>query len=147
MAINLSRYGMPELENDERFADLRSRYKNRDELNAIVEEWLATHTTDAEVLAKLEAGRVPCAPVLDPADAIGHPYFESRRAIRRINDPIIGEVIIPGNPLRFSEFPFDLDQYAPLLGEHNGEVLAELGYTPNTVAALVEAGVLRSADR
>ena len=139
--------GMPELEHDERFADLKGRHKNRGELNAIVEEWLATHTTDAEVLAKLEEARVPCAPVLDPADAIGHPYFESRRAIRRINDPIIGEVIIPGNPLRFSEFPFDLEQVAPLLGEHNAEVLGELGYAADTISALAEAGVLRSADR
>ena len=139
--------GRPELEHDERFADLRGRHKNREELNAIIDAWIMTHRTDTEVLAKLEAGRIPSAPVLDPADAIGHPYFESRRAVRRINDPILGEVAIPGNPLRFSEYPWDLDQVAPLLGEHNAEVLTELGYSEAAIAELVGAGVLRSGDR
>lgn len=139
--------GRPDLEHDERFADLRGRHKNREELNAIVDAWIMSHSTDAEVLAKLEAGRIPSAPVLDPADAIGHPYFESRRAVRRISDPILGEVAIPGNPLRFSEYPWDLEQVAPLLGEHNAEVLGELGYSPASIQSLVDAGVLRSGDR
>ena len=139
--------GRPDLEHDERFSGLRERHKGRHELNAIVEAWMATVPTDAELIARLEAERVPCAPVLDPADAIGHPYFESRRMIRRIKDPILGEVVIPGNPLRFSEYPWDLDQVAPLLGQHNAEVLGELGYRADEISELTEAGVLRSADR
>lgn len=139
--------GRPDLEHDERFVGLRERHKSRHEVNAIVEAWMATVPTDAEVIARLEAERVPCAPVLDPADAIGHPYFESRRMIRRIKDPILGEVVIPGNPLRFSEYPWDLDQVAPLLGQHNAEVLGELGYRADEISELTEAGVLRSADR
>jgi crotonobetainyl-CoA:carnitine CoA-transferase CaiB-like acyl-CoA transferase len=55
--------------------------------------------------------------------------------------------VIPGNPLRFSEYPWDLDQVAPLLGEHNAEVLTELGYSPDAIRSLVDAGVLRSGDR
>ena len=136
----------PDLEKDERFADLRGRHKNRHEINAIIEAWMTTIPTDAEVIARLEAQRVPCAPVIEPADAIGHPYFESRRMIRRIKDPILDEVIIPGNPLRLSEYPWDLDQMAPLLGEHNAEVLTQLGYAPEAIAAMEAAGVLRRGD-
>ena len=89
---------------------------------------------------------MPCAPVFEPKNAVGHPYFESRRAVRVVPDPILGEIAIPGNPLRFSGQPEDLDLTAPLLGQHNAEVLAEIGYDAAAVAALVTAGVLRSGD-
>jgi CoA:oxalate CoA-transferase len=90
---------------------------------------------------------VPCAPVLAPHEAIDHPYFIARRMARRVPDPILGEVTVPGNPLRFSEQPYDLDLVAPLLGQHNSEVLAELGYDATAVEALEQAGVLRHGDR
>lgn len=138
--------GMPGLATDERFADIVARQKNREELNEIIEAWMATFATDADVLARLEAERVPCGPVLAPYDAIGHPYFESRGMIRRVSDPLLGEVIIPGNPLRFSEQPEPLELVAPLLGQHNAEVLAELGYTDDEIAALVADDILRSSD-
>jgi CoA:oxalate CoA-transferase len=136
--------GMPELVHDERFKGLGERHKNRHELNAIVEAWMATCPSDADVLARLEAERVPCAPVLDPIDAVGHEYFESRRMIRRVADPILGEVIVPGNPLRLSEQPYDLELIAPLLGEHNASVLAEVGYSADEIAALTAEGVIKS---
>jgi CoA:oxalate CoA-transferase len=137
--------GMPELEHDERFATLVARQKHRDDLNEIIETWMAGFTTDAEVVAALEAQRVPCGPVLAPYDAIGHPYFESRGSVRHVQDPLLGEVVIPASPLRFSEQPEPLDLVAPLLGQHNDEVLHELGYSPAEIAALTATGTLRSA--
>jgi crotonobetainyl-CoA:carnitine CoA-transferase CaiB-like acyl-CoA transferase len=136
----------PELEHDERFVDLRARQLHTDEIAEIVEAWAGTFSTDAEVLAVLEAARVPCAPVLGPADAIGHPYFESRRAVRHVSDPILGELAIPGNPLRFSEQPDDLELVAPRLGEHNRDVLLELGYDDADVVRMQESEVLRSGS-
>ena len=139
--------GRPELESEERFSSIRNRTRNRDELNGIINEWMATFPTDAAVLEKLESERIPCAPVLDGADAIGHPYFEARRMVRTVQDPIIGELQIPGMPLRFSEQPDELTLVAPLLGEHNGDVLRGLGYSDDAVAAMTAAGVLRTSDR
>lgn len=138
--------GRPDLESDERFADLAARQKNRHELNALIEEWMARFETDADVLAALEERRVPCAPVLGPSDAAGHPYFRERRMARTVPDPLLGEVTVPGNPLRFSEQPFDLDLLAPLLGQHNREVLAELGYSDDDVGRLEATGVLHHGD-
>lgn len=133
----------PELEHDERFSDLRARHKNMGELNAIVDQWLAAQPSDDAAIALLEAERVPCAKVLEPIDAAGHPHFESRKMIRHVSDPILGDMMIPGNPLKFSEQPEPLELTAPRLGEHNEMILDELGYDAMLVARLTEAGVLR----
>lgn len=139
--------GREDLEREPRFADVAARQKNRHELNGLVEAWMATFSTDEEVIGALEAERVPCAPVLGPSDAVDHPYFVARRMARKVPDPILGEVTVPGNPLRFSEQPYDLDLVAPLLGQHNREVLSELGYSPEEVRGMEDAGVLVQADR
>ena len=135
----------PDLATDERFAGLAGRHRNRDELNATIDEWLATLPSDANALARLEAERVPCAPVLAPHEAAGHPYFRARGMVRTVSDPIIGTLEIPGNPLRMSAQPEEPDLVAPLLGEHNEAVLRELGYDEDRIAALTADGTLRSA--
>ncbi len=139
--------GRPDLIDDERFDNVAVRQRNRDELNAIIDGWTVTFATDAELLAVLEAERVPCAPVIEPIDAIGNEYFETRRMVRTVPDPVLGTITIPGNPLRFSEQPGDLDLIAPLLGQHNVEVLTEVGFSAERIAAMTDAGVLRSGDR
>jgi CoA:oxalate CoA-transferase len=136
--------GRPDLQTDERFADIRGRQKHRDELNAMIEQWAVSFATDDDLIAALDAERVPCAKVLAPTDAIGHPHFEERDMIRHVSDPILGEVVIPGTPLRFSAQPEPLDLTAPLLGEHNEQILAELGYDTAAVEALADTGVIGS---
>ncbi|MGI9624193.1 MAG: CaiB/BaiF CoA transferase family protein [Acidimicrobiales bacterium] len=139
--------GRAELESDPRFADLRGRQKNRDELNGIVDEWLMAHDSVDHALVTLENHRVPSAKIIEPIEALDHPHYLSREMVRRVPDPVLGEVVVPGMPLRFSEQPELLELRAPLLGEHNGEVLAELGYEPSAVADLEGAGVLGSGSR
>lgn len=139
--------GRPDLEHDERFATLRARKDNREELVAIIEEWMAGFDTDEEVMAVLEEHRVPAGQVMDPADAISHPYFRERGMVRDVPDPVLGEITIPGDPFRFSAHPDPLDIVAPLLGEHNDEILTELGYDVAERAALADAGVVCRDDR
>jgi crotonobetainyl-CoA:carnitine CoA-transferase CaiB-like acyl-CoA transferase len=131
----------PDLVDDERFAGLAGRHANRVELNALVEEWTRSGTSDV-VLARLEQERVPCAPVLAPHEAIGHPYFEARGMVRVVDDPIIGPMHIPGNPLRMSAQPCEPQLTAPLLGEHNTAVLRELGFGDDRISSMEAAGVL-----
>jgi crotonobetainyl-CoA:carnitine CoA-transferase CaiB-like acyl-CoA transferase len=97
--------GRPELAADPRFETGATRGQNRAALKEIIEAWMKTFPTDAAVLEALERGRVPAAPVLSVADTLTHPYFAAREMVRRVPDPILGEVTIPGFPLKFSERP------------------------------------------
>jgi len=137
-----------DLENDSRFATGTVRATNQQALTAIIEEWLTHFSTTDEVLERLEQFRVPSAPVLSPADAVNHPYFRARGTVRDIVDPVLGQFSIPGFPLRFSAQPDLPDLTAPLLGEHNRSVLAEmLDYDEAQIAALEARGVLMQSDR
>lgn len=140
--------GRPELENDPRFAQADRRAANQRELILIIETWLANFADNEAVLAKLELHRVPSAPVLNPIEALDHPYFRDRGMVRMIEDPVLGPLAIPGFPLRFSAQPERPDLVAPLLGQHNAAVLGDLlGYAPERVAALAAKGVLLAGDR
>ena len=98
---------------------------------------------EASILAALQAERVPCAPVLRIGQVANHPHMRERGTVRVVKDPKIGEVLMPGMPLRFSGFEHNQSLEAAYLGEHNNEVLTEvLGYGPERVQALYAAGVL-----
>lgn len=73
-------------------------------------------------------------------DEFGPVGFGIRLAERRLN--------LPGFALRFSEFPGTLDLQAPLLGEHNEEILTRyLAYPLSRVRDLERKGILHSAPR
>jgi crotonobetainyl-CoA:carnitine CoA-transferase CaiB-like acyl-CoA transferase len=138
----------PELLHDPRFATGADRGKHQNELIPMIETWLQSFPTDEAALQALEEHRIPSAPVMAVADTLNHPYFKARNMVRTVPDPILGELTIPGFPLKYSAFPDLLDLCAPLLGEHNAEVLGEqLGLTPEQVTRLREKGILFAANK
>ena len=139
--------GRPELAGDPRFTTGALRGQNKAVLTAIIEDWLARQPSDDAALAVFEQHRVAAAPVLTVKDTVSHPYFAARGMIRRVPDPVLGEVTIPGFPFKFGEIPELPDLRAPRLGEHNAEVLRErLGLDAARIADLAAKGVLLSAD-
>jgi crotonobetainyl-CoA:carnitine CoA-transferase CaiB-like acyl-CoA transferase len=139
----------PELGDDPRFATNAERTKNADQLNAIVQEWMLSFPRDEAVIAVLEENRIACSPVQSVVDTMNHPHYKARNMVRTVPDPILGEVTIPGFPLKFSadpELPEGLE--APLLGQHGEQVLREvLGYSESELGKLRESGVLYSDNR
>jgi crotonobetainyl-CoA:carnitine CoA-transferase CaiB-like acyl-CoA transferase len=137
--------GRPDLEKDPRFSTSPARGTNRYELIAIIEDWMAAQGTDDAVLKVFEEFRIPSAPVMSIIDTLAHPYFKARNMVRKVKDPLLGEVTIPGFPIKYSEFPELLDLVAPMLGQHGADVLKEnLGLSDAQIKGLTDAGVLYS---
>ncbi|HEY2106160.1 MAG TPA: CoA transferase [Candidatus Binataceae bacterium] len=139
--------GRPALASDPRFESTPKRTENRAEVYTIVGQWIAS-TPEDEALRLLEQHRVPAAPVLSVQETMDHPHMRQRGTVRKVSDRILGDFQIPGSAYRFSEFPEDLELDAPLLGEHNSEVLSQyLGYSAERVAELEAHGVLHRASK
>ena len=135
--------GRPELAEDPRFATPRARRDNKAALQQIVEAWLQGFADRDAALAALEAGRIPCAPVLTLHEAMAHPHLRERGTVRRVEDRHIGAFDIPGLPVKFSRWRNDAPPRAPLLGEHNEALLRELlALSDAEIASLYAEAVL-----
>ena len=135
--------GRPELAEDARFATSAGRCNNRDEVNLLVTQWLEGRSDRDAVIAELEAKRVPVAPVLSLAEAAVHPHLVESETIRWVDDEVLGQVLVPGMPIKFSEAPGLLPLAAQQLGQDNEYVTCELaGRSSSEFQALVEAGIL-----
>jgi crotonobetainyl-CoA:carnitine CoA-transferase CaiB-like acyl-CoA transferase len=119
--------GRPELADDARFNTPKARRDNNEALRAIVEEWLGRFPSRDAALAALAPERVPCAPVLTLNEAMALTHVRERGTVRRVRDRHIGEFDIPGLPVKFSRWSTQCDLRADLLGEHNEEVLRQVG--------------------
>jgi benzylsuccinate CoA-transferase BbsE subunit len=78
-----------------------------------------------------------------PEDLAKSPQLNARDWFEEIEHPELGDTLrYPGPPYRLSETPWRVDRKAPLLGEHNAEVLSELGYTKEDKEALFGSGAM-----
>ena len=135
--------GNPGLASDPEWDTDLKRLEKRDQLIAMIETWLQSFENPDDAIALMERHGVPCAPVLSVAESTQQPHLRERGTIRKVQDRLAGEFEIPGFPLRFSDFPEPLPLDAPLLGEHNREVLTDLlGHDMGDYDQLMAAGVL-----
>ena len=139
--------GREELIDHPDYAEATVRAKKQQEIIDMLEKWMEGFSDNDEVIAHLEKYRVPCTWVMDPVEALDHPYFQQRGMVNHIEDPVMGPLTIPGFPLRFSEQPERLDLVAPRLGEHNHEILREIGYEEDKIRELSDSGVTVAGER
>jgi crotonobetainyl-CoA:carnitine CoA-transferase CaiB-like acyl-CoA transferase len=133
--------GHPEWRDDPRFADNPSRMAHLNELTAAMNAVLSQRTRD-EWMTAFDTAGVPVGPVQTIGEALEHPQTLARDMVVDLTHPRAGPTKALGCPLHFSATPTRVSRPAPLLGEHTREVLAEYGYTPAEIDALIAEGVV-----
>lgn len=129
--------------NDPAYATAEARQPHIFDIFADIETWLADKTKyqAVDILRKYD---VPCAPVLSMKEIAYDPALRASGSIVEVEQERRGKYLTVGSPVKFSDFTPDITG-APLLGEHSGEVLADLGYTADQITAMAEAHVIRTA--
>jgi crotonobetainyl-CoA:carnitine CoA-transferase CaiB-like acyl-CoA transferase len=133
--------GHPEWIEDERFATPIGRSEYINERLELVQSALGGKTT-AEWVELMAQFDVPAAPTLTRAQVIEHPQVQATGIIVEYEHPVAGRLRQARVPSRFSDTAPDTPRGAPRLGEHNAEILAELGYDDAARATLAEQGVV-----
>jgi CoA:oxalate CoA-transferase len=95
--------GCPALADDARFAGNPTRTDHRLELQAALEEVLASTTVDAW-LARLEAADIPCGPINDVAQVLADPQVRARNMVVPVDDDRLDGFAVAGNPIKLSAF-------------------------------------------
>jgi len=131
----------PEWLEDERFKTPAGRVKHADKRLEMTAEVLATRSSE-EWLEVLDAHQVPCAPVMRREDLVSNPQVIANELIVEADYPLTGRMQQARPPARFDVTPAEIRRPAPGLGEHNDELLEELGYGEDQRRTLKQAGVL-----
>lgn len=133
----------PELADDPRFATNPRRLEHRATLVPLLEGILRQRTVRAW-LEKLYAADVPAAPVNDLAQAFAEPPVREREMIVEYDHPQVGNVRLPGNPIKFDGMGKTISNPAPLLGEHTDAVLRDVLHLDDArIAVLRQQGVVK----
>lgn len=130
-----------DLRHDPRFAGMRVRGEHAVELVAELDAVFATRPA-AEWVARLEAEGVVCGPVQDYCAVAEDPQVWANGYLVNQEHPTVGTIPVVNSPVRLSETPGRKPGWAPELGQHTEEILLELGYEWEAIAALRDQGAI-----
>ncbi len=138
--------GRPDLGRDPRFDTRERRRANWRELRPIIEAWLASFPSVEAAVEALAGARIPCAPVLRPAEVVAAEHLAERGFFPEVPHPARGAVRVTASPYHLDGRPVHPRGAAPYrVGEHTRAVLRELlGYPDERIEALRRAGVIEA---
>jgi len=127
---------------DTRFHHAAGRNAHREEILAKVRAWTSAQPSVKACCVALDAAEVLCAPVQRIDEVVADPQVAARNMMVEQDHPLLGKVRLPNLPFRFSSCDTSPRGVAPLLGQHNRNVAARLGYSSEEIESLVADGVL-----
>jgi formyl-CoA transferase len=133
--------GRPDLVDDPRFRSNADRVRHAEELDAIIEAFIAERT-QAENVAFFEAAEVTIGPIYDIAQILEDPHVIEREIVADYPDPEMDTLPMHHVVPRLAGTPGSIRLPAPGLGEHNRALLRELGLDDPAYAELLVSGVV-----
>jgi len=137
--------GRPDLMRDERFASLAARTRNIDALYAELAACIAVRST-ADWLETCDRLDIPAAPLRRLADLESDPHLVATGFFQKMQDPQLGQLVMPRAPLKFDGAFAQLGRLPPRLGQHTREVLAEAGLDNDHIEHLIDCGAATQSD-
>jgi formyl-CoA transferase/CoA:oxalate CoA-transferase len=127
---------MENIMDDPKFVTNAKRVENRKELIAILSKIIETKT-GAEWLKLLEDAGIPAGPIYTLDKLFSDPQVLHRKMMVELTHPKAGKIKVTGVPVKLSEAPGEITTPPPLLGQHNKEVLKDLGYSAEEIEKLI----------
>jgi crotonobetainyl-CoA:carnitine CoA-transferase CaiB-like acyl-CoA transferase len=128
---------------DERFKDrLKAGLEYADVLDELLAPWLMAHTRK-EIFDRCREKHVPFTPVRNMNEVVNCEHLNARQYFEEVRCPESKPYKCPGAPVRFSKSPWNLNQTAPNLSEHNYRIYCEaLGFSTEQLLKLHRMGIV-----
>ncbi len=134
--------GNPEWAQLDMWDDMFTRAQNSDAMYPLIEQWTMEHSK-FEIMDVCQANGVPVSAVFTVAEAAEHPHLAERAYVVELEHPFLGKVRDLGPPFKLPACPGGPVRPAPLLGQHNEEILSgELGLSDEDLAGFRNEGVV-----
>jgi crotonobetainyl-CoA:carnitine CoA-transferase CaiB-like acyl-CoA transferase len=134
--------GHGEWTSDARFATVLARREHHDALDTAITAW-TSQRDHYDVMHTLQKAGVKAAAVLDGKEVLFDPHFKARGHFDIVDQPMLGKRPVQRHvAAKFGRFEAKARRHAPLLGEHNDEVLREIGYSEAEIAKLKDDAVI-----
>ncbi|MCE5262436.1 MAG: CoA transferase [Deltaproteobacteria bacterium] len=127
---------------DARFYGAEGRNAHNKEILALVRKWALEQPSVKACIAALDAADVACAPINRIDEVLADPQTAARGLVIEQEHPVLGRIKLSNIPFKFSDCDVTPRTIAPMIGQHNREIAAELGYGAAEIKAMLDEGVL-----
>jgi formyl-CoA transferase len=134
--------GKPQLVEDPRFRDDRLRGEHGQQLSELMSVWCQGQTR-SQALAELEKARIPAGPVNSPRQVLEDAAVRASGAFHDITFPGASRPVpLASPPVSMTRTPPQIRSRPPLAGEHTAELLAEIGYSAESIIEMRSRGII-----
>ena len=134
--------GREDLKDNPDYGSPARRKQVEDEVNSMIESW-SRGLTREKAYRQMRDSRVPVAPIRDLEEVRTDPHLHERGMLNHMSHPDMGDIVLPGSPVRFSDYDSSTIHFYPEVGADNREVYGTwLGYSEADVDRLAEEQVI-----